>query len=97
MEAEGMGQVPIHLMDSSRDAKGFGHGKGYLYPHSFEGHFISQQYLPDHLVDTHFYKPSDQGFEAKVQERVKNWRKIQSDGLNKKSASPQKKPSEKDR
>ncbi len=40
MEAEGMGQVPIHLMDSNRDAKGFGHGKGYLYPHSFEGHFV---------------------------------------------------------
>jgi putative ATPase len=97
MEAEGMGQVPIHLMDSSRDAKGFGHGKGYLYPHSFDGHFIPQQYLPDHLMGKQFYQPSDQGFEAKVQERVKNWRKIQADGLNKRSASPHNKPSVKDR
>jgi putative ATPase len=35
----GAGPVPIHLMDSSRDAKGLGHGQGYQYPHSFPGHF----------------------------------------------------------
>jgi putative ATPase len=87
MEAEGMGQVPIHLMDSNRDAKGFGHGKGYLYPHSFDGHFISQQYLPDHLIGKHFYQPSDQGFEAKVKERVNNWRQTQAEGLEKKGKS----------
>jgi putative ATPase len=96
MEAEGMGQVPIHLMDSSRDAKGFGHGKGYLYPHSFEGHFIPQQYLPDHLVDTHFYKPSDQGYEANVQEQVEAWRKQQTEGLKKNKSSAQQPPAKKE-
>lgn len=94
LEAEGMGQVPIHLMDSSRDAKGFGHGKGYLYPHSFEGHFVPQQYLPHHLAGTHFYKPSDQGYEANVQKRVEEWRKKQIDGL-KKNQTPAQKPSPK--
>jgi putative ATPase len=96
MEAEGMGQVPIHLMDSSRDAKGFGHGKGYLYPHSFEGHFIPQQYLPDHLVGKHFYQPSDQGYEANVQERVEAWRKQQTEGLKKNKSSAQKPPAKKE-
>ncbi len=90
MEAEGMGQVPIHLMDSNRDAKGFGHGKGYLYPHSFEGHFVPQQYLPNHLAGLHFYKPSDQGYEANVQKRVEDWRKKQTDGLKKNQLSEQK-------
>ncbi len=90
MEAEGMGQVPIHLMDSNRDAKGFGHGKGYLYPHSFEGHFVTQQYLPNHLAGMHFYKPSDQGYEANVQKRVEDWRKKQTDGLKKNQSSTQK-------
>ncbi len=94
METEGMGQVPIQLMDSNRDAKGFGHGKGYLYPHSFEGHFVAQQYLPDQLAGTHFYKPSDQGYEAKVLKRVEEWRKKQSEGLNK-NLAPDKKPTAK--
>lgn len=96
METEGMGQVPIQLMDSNRDAKGFGHGKGYLYPHSFEGHFVPQQYLPDQLAGTHFYKPSDQGYEANVKKRVEDWRRKQSEGLNKKPATVQKPASKKE-
>jgi putative ATPase len=83
MEEEGMGQVPIHLMDSSRDAKGFGHGEGYLYPHQFPDHFVAQQYLPNQLVGKHFYKPSDQGYEAQVAARVAAWRKDQTEGLKK--------------
>ena len=90
MESEGMGQVPIQLMDSNRDAKGFGHGKGYLYPHSFEGHFVAQQYLPDQLAGTHFYNPSDQGYEAKVLKRVEDWRQKQTEGLNKNLVSGKK-------
>src|SRR5512133_392412 len=31
IETQGSGDVPIHLMDKNRDAKGFGHGKGYQY------------------------------------------------------------------
>lgn len=85
MEEEGMGQVPIHLMDSSRDSKGFGHGAGYLYPHSFQDHFVPQQYLPDHLLGKNFYKPSDQGFEEQIARRVEQWRKDQAEGLQKKA------------
>ena len=84
MEEEGMGQVPIHLMDSNRDAKGFGHGKGYLYPHSFEGHFVAQQYLPNHLVGTHFFQPSDQGYEGKIKEYINQLREKQAEGIKKK-------------
>lgn len=70
----GAGPVPIHLMDSSRDAKGLGHGQGYQYPHSFPGHFIPQQYLPTSVMGTHFYQPSDQGYEARIAERLAAWR-----------------------
>ncbi|MAT42628.1 MAG: AAA family ATPase [Anaerolineaceae bacterium] len=82
MEEEGMGQVPIHLMDSSRDAKGFGHGQGYLYPHDFPNHFVAQQYLPEHLSGQYFYKPSEQGYEAEVKQRIDAWRKQQKEGLS---------------
>ncbi len=71
----GAGSVPIHLMDASRDAKGFGHGQGYQYPHLFPGHWTPQQYLPDNLVGRQFYHPSDQGYEAQVAERLRQLRK----------------------
>lgn len=78
--------VPTHLMDDNRDAKGFGHGEGYLYPHSFDGHWVGQQYLPDGLVGKQFYHPSHEGFEAQVAERLKAWRENQSKALGKTSA-----------
>lgn len=81
IEREGVGPVPTHLMDANRDAKGFGHGKGYQYPHSYPGHFIPQQYLPTPLVGTTFYHPSDQGYEALIAERVAQWRRAQAEGL----------------
>ena len=74
IKKNGAGSVPTHLMDGSRDAEGFGHGKGYLYPHSFNGHWVRQQYLPDGLEQREFYKPSDQGFETQIAERLKKWR-----------------------
>ncbi len=81
IEQEGAGPVPIHLMDANRDAKGLGHGAGYQYPHSFPGHFTPQQYLPTHLLGTTFYTPSDQGYEARIAERLAAWRKLQLEGL----------------
>ncbi|MRR52751.1 MAG: replication-associated recombination protein A, partial [Rhodocyclaceae bacterium] len=70
IEEQGVGPVPIHLMDSTRDARGLGHGQGYLYPHSFPGHFTPQQYLPTQLLGNSFYHPSDQGYEAQIAERL---------------------------
>ena len=68
-------------MDASRDAKGFGHGQGYQYPHLFPGHFTGQQYLPTNLLGKPFYHPSDQGYEGEVSERVSRWRKAQAQAL----------------
>ncbi len=81
IETNGVGAVPTHLMDSNRDAKGFGHGKGYLYPHVYEGHFTPQQYLPDKLVGTHFFKPSDQGYEGQMADWLVRWREAQEKAL----------------
>ncbi|MHB1119435.1 MAG: AAA family ATPase [Bellilinea sp.] len=81
LENEGIGPVPTHLMDNSRDARGLGHGQGYLYPHSFQDHHTGQQYLPNSMLGRIFYKPSDQGYEAEVVERVERWRKAQAAAL----------------
>ncbi len=81
IEENGAGPVPIHLMDSSRDAKGLGHGQGYDYPHNHEGHWTPQQYLPTSMLGTNFYKPSDQGYELQVKERMERWRAAQAKAL----------------
>ena len=90
IEQHGAGPVPVHLMDSSRDAKGLGHGQGYQYPHSFPGHFIPQQYLPSNLLGTVFYEPSDQGYEARIAERMERLRALQSQGLAEKNKQQEK-------
>ena len=69
--------VPNHLKDNSRDAEGFGHGKGYLYPHAYRDHWVAQQYLPDSLMGRVFYTPTEQGYEGKIRNDVLSRREAQ--------------------
>src|SRR5512140_1744200 len=81
IEEEGQVSVPRHLMDGNRDAAAMGHGKDYVYPHEFEGHFTPQQYLPKRLLGTYFYSPSDEGYESQVATRLTMWREAQRKAL----------------
>jgi putative ATPase len=81
IEQEGLGDVPTHLKDNSRDAVALGHGQGYVYPHMSEDHFTPQQYLPKELLGTYFYKPSSVGYEVQVAERLEMWREAQRKAL----------------
>jgi putative ATPase len=64
--------VPEHLRDAHyKAAERLGHGKGYQYAHEGKDHFVAQDYLG---VDKIFYKPTDQGVEKKIKERVEKWR-----------------------
>lgn len=65
------GGVPVHLKDASYPgAKKLGHGSGYLYPHSYPGHWVAQRYLPEALVEPRYYRPTDQGREAEIAKRL---------------------------
>jgi putative ATPase len=81
LEEEGQISVPRHLMDGNRDAAAMGHGRDYVYPHEFEGHFVPQQYLPKRLLGTYFYKPSGEGYEAQIAARLEMWREAQRKAL----------------
>jgi putative ATPase len=81
IEAEGAGEVPDHLKDANRDAKGLGHGKGYQYPHEFDEHFVAQNYLPREISGMTFYAPSNVGYEQTVAERLERWRAAQRAAL----------------
>ena len=82
LEEKGVVEVPQHLKDANRDGKALGHGKGYRYPHTHPGHHIGQGYLPDSLLGTYFYHPSEQGYEAQVAERLDRWRAAQRKALD---------------
>ena len=75
IEEEGAQPVPIHLMDANRDAKGFGHGKGYKYPHDYTGHFTEQQYLPNSVQGKKFFQPSDEGYETRIKKFLEHLKK----------------------
>ena len=81
IEQQGITAVPIHLQDANRDGETLGHGKGYQYPHDDPGHFKPQQYLPERLLGSYFYQPSQQGYEAQVEERLIRWRRAQREAL----------------
>lgn len=64
--------VPAYLQDSHYPgAKALGYGIDYKYPHEYEGHFVQQAYLPE---QKNYYQPTDQGYEAEISERLKQWR-----------------------
>ncbi|AFY94143.1 AAA family ATPase [Chamaesiphon minutus] len=77
VESERQSDVPNPLKDNSRDNQGFGHGKGYLYPHAYRDHWIEQQYLPGSLQGRVFYQPSAQGAEGAIKWQVERHREAQ--------------------
>jgi putative ATPase len=77
VEEHGRLPVPLHLRPSAhrRLAREHGYGKGYLYPHDFEGADVEQQYLPDELTGRVFYEPSEIGYELHIKEHLDELRR----------------------
>lgn len=68
--------VPAHLQDKHyKGAEKLGHGLGYLYAHDYENHYVEQQYLPDDLINTVFYQPTQIGYEENIKEYMGKIRK----------------------
>ncbi|MEZ5238057.1 MAG: replication-associated recombination protein A [Microthrixaceae bacterium] len=67
-----VGEVPEHLRDSHyRGAQSLGHGVGYEYPHDRPSGWVQQQYMPDELAGTSYYRPGAHGREQAL---VEAWR-----------------------
>ncbi|MDX2026285.1 replication-associated recombination protein A [Microcella sp.] len=72
-----LGRVPKPLRDAHYPgAKRLGHGKGYVYPHDEPVGVVEQQYLPDPLVGTEYYQPTERGHEREVSARLAKLRAI---------------------
>ena len=53
------GDIPRELQNVHADSTGMEREQGYLYPHSFPGHWVEQQYLPDALKGVRYYEWGD--------------------------------------
>jgi putative ATPase len=63
--------VPLHLRNPVTGLmKNIGYGTGYKYAHDFEDKVTEMQCLPDNLVGREYYRPTDQGFEARLRARM---------------------------
>ncbi|MCR5451466.1 MAG: replication-associated recombination protein A [Lachnospiraceae bacterium] len=74
VENQKTGDVPRHLMNVHADSYGEDMPPGYKYAHDFPEHYVVQQYLPDSLVGTHFYNPTELGREAEFKARLDHLR-----------------------
>jgi putative ATPase len=71
--------VPLHLRNAVTGLmKNIGYGKGYQYAHDAEDKVTDMTCLPDNLAGRSYYKPTDQGFEARIRQRLEEIRKIKS-------------------
>jgi len=65
------GVVPSHLRDAHyAGAERIGHGKGYAYSHDAPHGVAAQEYLPETLQGTEYYRPTDHGHERALSERL---------------------------
>lgn len=72
-----IGRVPLHLRDAHyAGAKRLGHGKAYKYSHDSDLGVVPQQYLPDELLGTNYYTPTEHGNEREVKARLEKLRRI---------------------
>ncbi|WP_173058095.1 replication-associated recombination protein A [Phytohabitans houttuyneae] len=71
------GSVPRHLRDAHYSgSRGLGHGIGYRYPHDDPRGVVTQQYAPDDLAGTDYYRPGEHGAERAVAARLSALRRI---------------------
>ena len=76
VESTGNLPIPPHLQDAHYKSAGkLGHGTGYLYAHDFPNDYVEQQYLPDALMGTRFYRASGNGYEVHISEHMERIKK----------------------
>jgi putative ATPase len=75
--------VPLHLRNAPTGLmKNLGYGKDYQYAHDSEEKITDMECLPDNLVGRSWYRPTDQGFEARLRQRMTEIAKIKSTGAH---------------
>lgn len=71
--------VPLHIRNAPTQLmKELHYGEGYQYAHNSQDKLTNMQCLPDSLLGRNYYRPTTQGKEARVKERLEQiarWKK----------------------
>jgi putative ATPase len=66
--------VPLPLRNAPTALmKELGYGKGYLYSHDYPGNFVEQEFLPDEIKGTSFFKPGSSSKEQEIESNIERF------------------------
>jgi putative ATPase len=69
--------VPLHIRNApTKLMKDLGYHQGYRYAHDTSEGYIAQEYLPETLAGTQYYRPPEHGYEKMISERMQYWQRI---------------------
>jgi len=78
--ATGSLMPPAHILNApTRLMKELGYGAGYAYDHQAPEAFSGQNYFPEGMARTQFYRPSGRGAEQAIAERLTRWQKLRAE------------------
>jgi putative ATPase len=73
--------VPLHLRNApTKLMKGLDYGKGYQYAHDVESKVANMQCLPDNLRDRVYYRPTNEGIEKRIRDRIDEIKRLRLQG-----------------
>ena len=76
--------VPLVIRNApTRLMKELDYGRGYQYAHDAPDRLTDMQCLPDSLRGREYYRPTEQGYEARCKarlEQIRAWRRAHGDG-----------------
>ncbi len=68
---------PAHIRNApTKLMKQLGYGAGYNYDHDAPERFSGQNYFPDEMPRAEYYRPTTEGAEAKLRERLERFKKL---------------------
>ena len=66
--------VPLPLRNApSKLMKELGYGECYAYSHDHPGNFYDQEFLPQSIIGTNFFKPGSSSKEQELATQIKKW------------------------
>jgi putative ATPase len=71
--------VPLHLRNAPTGLmKGLGYGKDYQYAHDVAGKVANMQCLPENLRDRIYYRPTNEGVEKRIRDRMDEIKRLRA-------------------
>ncbi len=84
VDATGAQPVPLHLRNApTRLLKDLGYGRDYQYAHDLPDKVAAMQCLPDELKDRRYYRPTNQGRERQLAQRMEEIGRLREQRPNK--------------